>query len=66
MTHTGSCANATTPKCKCGRLRWLLCRQHNQLKQTQGWILHQPLPGTLTWSSPAGLTRITTPTSYQM
>ena len=41
-----------------------LCRRHHQIKQAQGWKLEQPEPGVLIWATPAGLTRITTPTSY--
>jgi hypothetical protein len=42
-----------------------LCRRHHQIKQAQGWKLEQPEPGVLVWGTPAGLTRTTTPTSYQ-
>jgi Domain of unknown function (DUF222) len=42
-----------------------LCRRHHQIKQAQGWKLEQPDPGILVWTTPAGLTRTTTPTSYQ-
>jgi hypothetical protein len=42
-----------------------LCRRHHQVKQAQGWKLEQPEPGILVWTTPAGLTRVTTPTRYQ-
>jgi hypothetical protein len=42
-----------------------LCRRHHQIKQAQGWKLEQPEPGILVWTTPAGLTRVTTPTRYQ-
>ena len=42
-----------------------LCRHHHRIKQTQGWKLEQPEPGVLIWTTPAGLTRTTTPTTYQ-
>jgi hypothetical protein len=42
-----------------------LCRRHHQIKQAQGWTLEQPEPGVLVWTTPAGLTRVTTPTRYQ-
>jgi hypothetical protein len=42
-----------------------LCRHHHRVKQTQGWVLHQPEPGVLVWTTPAGLTRTTTPSIYQ-
>ena len=42
-----------------------LCRRHHQIKQAQGWKLEQPEPGILVWITPAGLIRVTTPTSYQ-
>ena len=41
-----------------------LCRIHHRIKQGQGWKLEQTEPGVLTWTTPAGLTRTTTPTSY--
>ncbi|HXL94150.1 MAG TPA: HNH endonuclease signature motif containing protein, partial [Streptosporangiaceae bacterium] len=42
-----------------------LCRRHHKIKQAQGWKLEQPEPGILVWTTPAGLTRTTTPTRYQ-
>jgi hypothetical protein len=42
-----------------------LCRRHHQIKQAQDWKLEQPEPGILVWTTPAGLTRVTTPTTYQ-
>jgi hypothetical protein len=42
-----------------------LCRRHHKIKQAQGWKLEQPEPGVLVWTTPAGLTRTTTPTRYQ-
>jgi hypothetical protein len=48
--------------CECGLAP--LCRHHHQIKQAQGWKLEQPEPGVLVWTTPAGLTRTTTPTSY--
>jgi hypothetical protein len=42
-----------------------LCRHHHQIKQTRGWILEQPRPGVLVWTTPSGLTRTITPTAYQ-
>jgi hypothetical protein len=41
-----------------------LCRRHHMIKQAQGWKLEQPEPGVLIWTTPAELTRTTTPTSY--
>ncbi len=49
--------------CECGLSP--LCRGHHKIKQAAGWELGQPAPGVLVWSSPSGLTRTTTPTSYQ-
>jgi Domain of unknown function (DUF222) len=48
--------------CECGLAA--LCRFHHQVKQAEGWRLHQPAPGLLVWNSPTGLTRTTTPVSY--
>jgi hypothetical protein len=49
--------------CECGLAP--LCRHHHQIKQSEGWKLEQPQPGVLIWTTPAGLTRTTTPTTYQ-
>jgi Domain of unknown function (DUF222) len=49
--------------CECGLAP--LCRHHHQIKQAQGWKLEQPEPGFLVWTTPAGLTRTTTPSIYQ-
>jgi hypothetical protein len=49
--------------CECGLAP--LCRHHHQIKQIEGWTLRQPEPGVLVWTTPAGLTRTTTPTSYK-
>jgi uncharacterized protein DUF222 len=43
-----------------------LCRHHHRCKQSQGWKLEQPSPGVLRWSTPAGCTYTTTPTSYPL
>ena len=40
------------------------CRHHHQTKQTPGWTLTTPSPGTLTWTTPANRTHTTTPTQY--
>jgi hypothetical protein len=49
--------------CECGLAP--LCRHHHQVKQALGWRLEQPEPGVLVWTSPAGLTRTTGPSSYR-
>ncbi len=41
-----------------------LCRQHHRAKQTTGWRLTQPHPGTLTWTLPHGRSYTTTPGQY--
>ena len=41
-----------------------LCRKHHQAKQTQGWMLDQPEPGIMIWSTPAGRRYITYPSVY--
>ena len=41
-----------------------LCRQHHQVKQTPGWTLTQPHPGTLTWTAPHGRAYTVTPSVY--
>ncbi len=41
-----------------------LCRWHHRCKQTPGWSLLQPSPGTLTWTTPSGRSYRATPTEY--
>lgn len=38
-----------------------LCRHHHRLKHRGGWSLRQEPDGTITWTSPAGRSYITTP-----
>ncbi|HTX81924.1 MAG TPA: HNH endonuclease signature motif containing protein, partial [Streptosporangiaceae bacterium] len=40
------------------------CRTHHQIKQLPGWHLHQPQPGTFTWTTPASRTYHTQPDPY--
>jgi hypothetical protein len=49
--------------CECGLAP--LCRHHHKVKQTRGWQLTQPAPGTLTWQTPAGIQYTTGPTNYR-
>jgi hypothetical protein len=41
-----------------------LCRRHHRAKQTHGWILTQPRPGEMTWTTPSSRTYITGPAAY--
>jgi hypothetical protein len=41
-----------------------LCRHHHKCKQSEGWKLEHPEPGTLVWTTPAGRHYITQPTIY--
>ena len=41
-----------------------LCRKHHQAKQTSGWRLDQPGPGTMIWTTPSGRRYATGPTIY--
>jgi Domain of unknown function (DUF222)/HNH endonuclease len=41
------------------------CRRHNRMKETDGWKVTQPTPGTFTWTSPTRHTATTTPTHHQ-
>jgi Domain of unknown function (DUF222) len=41
------------------------CRHHHQVKQTKGWMLEQPEPGVLIWTTPAGIQYTTGPTDYR-
>jgi Domain of unknown function (DUF222) len=45
--------------CECGLAP--LCRHHHRCKQSQGWRLDQPSPGTLRWTTPAGRSYRTVP-----
>ncbi len=38
-----------------------LCRHHHRCKQSAGWRLDQPSPGTMRWTTPAGRSYVTTP-----
>jgi hypothetical protein len=40
------------------------CRHHHHAKQAPGWQLHQHQPGYHTWTTPAGRTYTTGPTTY--
>ena len=40
------------------------CRHDHHRKQTPGWTLTTPTPGTLTWTTPANRTHTTTPAQY--
>ena len=40
------------------------CRHDHHTKQTPGWTLTTPSPGTLTWTTPGHRTRTTTPAQY--
>jgi hypothetical protein len=40
------------------------CRHDHQTKQTPGWILTTPSPGTLIWTTPGNRTHTTTPAQY--
>ena len=40
------------------------CRHDHQTKQTPGWTLTTPSPGTLTWTTPGNRTHTTTPAHY--
>jgi hypothetical protein len=41
-----------------------LCRHHHRCKQSEGWCLDQPRPGTLTWTTPAGRHYTTPPSAF--
>jgi Domain of unknown function (DUF222) len=41
-----------------------LCRRHHRAKQTRGWALVQPEPGTMIWTTPSGRRYATGPASY--
>ena len=43
-----------------------LCRRHHRCKQAPGWALQQPEPGTMIWTTPAGRTYTTVPTTYHL
>jgi len=41
------------------------CRRHHRCKQAPGWLLTQPEPGIMHWTTPAGRSYTTRPTIYQ-
>ena len=43
-----------------------LCRRHHRCKQAPGWAARQPEPGTMIWTTPAGRTYTTGPTTYHL
>ena len=43
-----------------------LCRRHHRCKQAPGWAARQPDPGTMIWTTPAGRTYTTVPTTYHL
>jgi Domain of unknown function (DUF222) len=50
------------PTCACNA--GARCRHHHHQKQAQGWKLEQHLPGYHTWTTPAGRSYTTGPTTY--
>jgi hypothetical protein len=50
------------PTCLCNL--GSLCRFHHQIKQHPGWHLHQPAPGTFTWTTRTGRTYTVHPDSH--
>jgi hypothetical protein len=40
------------------------CRHDHRKKQSRGWSLSQPEPGTMIWTTPAGRRYVTGPTQY--
>ena len=43
-----------------------LCRRHHRCKHAPRWALQQPDPGTMIWTTPAGRTYTTGPTTYHL
>jgi hypothetical protein len=41
-----------------------LCRRHHRCKQAPGWHVRETQPGIMRWTTPAGRTHTTTPTTY--
>jgi hypothetical protein len=50
------------PTCKCTYTP--ACRHDHKRKQTPGWTLTTPTPGTLIWTTPGNRTHTTTPAHY--
>jgi hypothetical protein len=48
--------------CECNQAP--LCRRCHRLKQSQGWQLHQPSPGVMFWTTPAGRRYATFPSKH--
>ena len=53
-------AGGRTCECNAGPC----CRRHHRAKQTPGWQLAQPTPGTFTWTTPHGRSYQTHPGPY--
>jgi hypothetical protein len=60
LDHTVAHPDGQTCQCNLGPK----CRRHHRAKQAPGWNVEQPQPGVITWTTPSGRTRTTTPTVY--
>jgi hypothetical protein len=48
--------------CECNQAP--LCRRCHRLKQSQGWQLHTPSPGVMTWITPTGRRYVSLPSQH--
>ena len=60
MWRAGSPSSTTMYESVC----MIPCRHDHQCKQTPGWTLTTPSPGTLTWTTPGNRSYTTTPAQY--
>jgi hypothetical protein len=61
LDHTRPYPDGITCECGLGPA----CRRHHKCKQAPGWLLEQPEPGLMRWTTPAGRHYTTTPTIYE-
>jgi hypothetical protein len=62
LDHTIPYPDGSTDECNLNPK----CRRHHRTKQAPGWKVAQPTPGTATWTTPAGRTHTTLPTTYDL
>jgi Domain of unknown function (DUF222) len=62
LDHTIPHPNGPTDECNLAPP----CRRHHRVKQAPGWMLTQPEPGVMRWTTPSGRSYTTRPTVYEM
>jgi hypothetical protein len=62
LDHTVAWPDGPTCECNFGPP----CRRHHRVKQAPGWVLQQPEPGIMRWTTPSGRVYTTRPTVYRL